>query len=139
MGSLELRLTASPGLGRRAIRDLAARHGVRPTKALGQNFLVDPNLARAIAEAAGAGPGRRVLEIGAGLGSLTLALADTGADVLAVEVDRGLVPVLREVVAPHSNVRVVEADAMRADWFALLASAPRWVLVADLPYNVAKP
>ena len=72
--------------------DLAARHGVRPRKSLGQHFLVDANMARAIAREAGAGPGVRFLEVGAGLGSLTLALAEGGAEVLAVEVDRRLTP-----------------------------------------------
>ena len=69
------------GLGAGAIRELAARHGIRPTKSLGQNFLIDPNLARAIAADAEVGPGDRVVEIGAGLGSLTIALAATGARV----------------------------------------------------------
>jgi len=81
------------------LRELAARHGIRPTKALGQNFLIDPNLARAIAADADVGSGSRVVEIGAGLGSLTLALAATGARVLAVEFDRALIPALEEVTA----------------------------------------
>lgn len=79
-----------------------------------------------------------MLEIGAGLGSLTVALAATGASVTALEVDRGIVPVLREIVEPL-GVAVVEADAMSCDWPVLLARAPRWVLVANLPYNVATP
>src|SRR5204862_7421483 len=94
-------------LGRRALKTLAARHGVRPSKALGQHFLADPNLARRIAALGGAAPGERVLEIGAGLGSLTVALADAGADVTAVELDRGLLPALEEAVAGRANVRVV--------------------------------
>jgi 16S rRNA (adenine1518-N6/adenine1519-N6)-dimethyltransferase len=80
-----------------------------------------------------------VIEIGAGLGSLTLALAETGAEVLAVEVDRGIVPVLRQVVAGKHNVTVIEADATIADWNQLLAASQRWTLVANLPYNVATP
>jgi 16S rRNA (adenine1518-N6/adenine1519-N6)-dimethyltransferase len=78
-----------------------------------------------------------VVEIGAGLGSLTLALAETGAQVTAVEVDRGLVPLLRSVVEPV-GVTVVEDDAMSLDWVALLGEGP-WVLVANLPYNIATP
>src|SRR5207244_8765438 len=89
---------ATAPLGRRALIALATRHGIRPTKALGQHFLVDPNLARRIAAYAEVGPGHRVLEIGAGLGSLTAALADLGAEVLAVELDRALVPALEEVI-----------------------------------------
>ena len=79
-----------------------------------------------------------MVEIGAGLGSLTVALAATGAKVTAVEVDRGIVPVLREIVEPL-GVSVVEADAMSCDWGRLLSAAPRWVLVANLPYSVATP
>ena len=94
---------------------------------------------RRIASLAGVGPDDRVVEIGAGLGSLTLALADTGAAVTAVEVDAGIVAVLREVVAERANVTVVETDAMRADWQSLLAAGERWTLVANLPYNVATP
>jgi 16S rRNA (adenine1518-N6/adenine1519-N6)-dimethyltransferase len=69
---------------------------------------------------------------------LTVALAATGAKVTAVEVDRGIVPVLRQMVEPL-GVQVVEADAMTCDWDSLLAPSPRWVLVANLPYNVATP
>ncbi len=124
---------------RPTIHELLERGGLAPRRDLGQNFVADPNTVRRIAALADVGPGDHVVEIGAGLGSLTLALADTGADVLAVEVDRGIVPVLRDVVADRSNVRVVEADAMTADWPALLAGSDRWTLVANLPYNVATP
>jgi 16S rRNA (adenine1518-N6/adenine1519-N6)-dimethyltransferase len=78
-----------------------------------------------------------VLEIGAGLGSLTLALLETGAAVTALEVDRHVLPVLREVVEP-AGATVVEGDALRQDWAALLAPGP-WSLVANLPYNIATP
>jgi 16S rRNA (adenine1518-N6/adenine1519-N6)-dimethyltransferase len=118
---------------------LLDEHGLAPRRDLGQNFVGDPNTVRRIARLAGVGPGSSVVEIGAGLGSLTLALAETGADVVAIEVDRGVVPVLRAVVADAPNVRVVEADAMRLDWDAVLAGADRWTLVANLPYNVATP
>src|SRR5437868_7652765 len=107
------------GLGMGAIRDLAARYGARPSKSLGQNFLTDPNLARAIASDAGAGPGDHVIEVGAGFGSLTVALAGTGAAVTAVEFDRLLVPALQEVTAGLENVSVVQADAMKMDWLGL--------------------
>jgi 16S rRNA (adenine1518-N6/adenine1519-N6)-dimethyltransferase len=118
---------------------LLEANGLRPSRALGQNFVADPNTVRRIAHLAGVGPGDHVVEIGAGLGSLTLALAETGAAVTAVEVDHGLVAVLREVVADLAGVTVVEADAMRLDWPALLHGHDRWVLVANLPYNVATP
>jgi 16S rRNA (adenine1518-N6/adenine1519-N6)-dimethyltransferase len=94
---------------------------------------------RRVARLAGVGPGDRVVEVGAGVGSLTLALAETGAEVTAVEVDPRLVPALRSVVEPV-GVTVVEADALRLDWERLLGSgAGGWVLVANLPYNVATP
>jgi 16S rRNA (adenine1518-N6/adenine1519-N6)-dimethyltransferase len=83
------------------------------------------------------GPGDRVVEIGAGLGSLTSALASTGAEVTAVELDRRLAEVLRTEAAP-AGVQVVEGDALRLDWDSVLG-AHRWVLVANLPYNVATP
>ena len=128
-------MTHSPN----AIRALLAEHGLDPSRALGQNFMADGNTVRAIARQAGVGPGDRVLEIGAGLGSLTLALLETGAAVTAVEVDRHLAPILREVAA---GATVVEADAMHLDWGALLGPpdpARPWVLVANLPYNIATP
>jgi 16S rRNA (adenine1518-N6/adenine1519-N6)-dimethyltransferase len=124
-------------LTRRAVGDLMARHDLRPRRALGQNFVVDPNTVRRIARLAGVGPGDRVVEIGAGLGSLTMALLETGAEVTAVEVDRHLLPVLREVVEP-AGARVVQGDALALDWPALLGDGP-WALVANLPYNVASP
>src|SRR4051794_1677213 len=122
---------------------LLAEHGISPSRALGQNFVVDPNTVRRIARLAGVGEGDRVVEIGAGLGSLTLALAATGATVTAVEIDRHLVPILRSVVAgagagAGDSVEVVEGDALRLDWGALLGDTT-WTLVANLPYNVATP
>jgi protein-L-isoaspartate O-methyltransferase len=97
------------------IAQLLSAHGLRPSRALGQNFVADPNTVRRIARLAGAGPGSSVLEFGAGLGSLTLALAETGARVVAVELDRHLLPVLRSVVEP-AGVEVVEGDAMSSTW-----------------------
>jgi 16S rRNA (adenine1518-N6/adenine1519-N6)-dimethyltransferase len=122
------------------IAQLLSDHGLRPSRALGQNFVADPNTVRRIARLAGVGPGTRVLEIGAGLGSLTLALAETGATVVTVETDRHLLPVLRTVVEP-AGVEVVEGDALELDLGALLAErgAGPWSLVANLPYNVATP
>jgi 16S rRNA (adenine1518-N6/adenine1519-N6)-dimethyltransferase len=122
------------------IAQLLSAHGLRPSRALGQNFVADPNTVRRIARLAGVGAGDRVLEIGAGLGSLTLALAETGARVVAVETDRHVVPVLRSVVEPV-GVEVVEGDALALDLGALLAARADgpWSLVANLPYNVATP
>jgi 16S rRNA (adenine1518-N6/adenine1519-N6)-dimethyltransferase len=125
--------------GRTDVHRLLDDHGLRPRRALGQNFVADANTVRRVARLAGIGPGDRVVEIGAGLGSLTLALLDAGASVTAVEVDRHLLPVLRHEVEPR-GARVVEADALTADWDDLAdSSAAPWSLVANLPYNVAVP
>jgi 16S rRNA (adenine1518-N6/adenine1519-N6)-dimethyltransferase len=129
-------------LSRSEVLRLLEDNRISPSRALGQNFVTDPNTVRRIARIAAVGRGDRVVEIGAGLGSLTLALVETGAVITAVERDRRLVPVLRKVLdeqAPGAQVEVVEADAMRIDWGALLAAATGWVLVANLPYNVATP
>jgi 16S rRNA (adenine1518-N6/adenine1519-N6)-dimethyltransferase len=126
-------------LSRPDVQRLLRQHGLRPSRALGQNFVVDPNTVRRIVRMAGVVEGTPVVEIGAGLGSLTLALAEAGARVVAVEVDRGLVPVLREVVGTL-GVTVIEADALRLDWRELLGpGGTPWRLVANLPYNVATP
>lgn len=121
------------------IDGLLARHGLSPRREFGQNFVADPNTVRKIARLAGVGSGDHVVEIGPGFGSLTLALADTGAHVLAIEVDRGVTPVLRDIVAHLPNVEVLHADAMQLDWADALRDAPSWTLVANLPYNIATP
>lgn len=113
--------------------------GLRAKRALGQNFVVDANTVRRIARLARVDDSSSVVEIGAGLGSLTLALAETGARVTAVEVDDALLPLLTDNVAGCDNVRIVHADAMRIDWHDLLAGHDEWTLVANLPYNVATP
>jgi len=122
------------------IAELLSTHGLQPSRALGQNFVADPNTVRRIARLAEVGPESSVLEIGAGLGSLTLALAETGARVVAVELDRYILPVLRAVAEPL-GVEVVEGDAMTLDLNGLLAErgGGSWSLVANLPYNVATP
>jgi len=127
---------------RRDAMDLLRRHDIEPSRALGQNFVVDPNTIRRIVRLADVGPGDRVIEVGAGLGALTVALTETGAGVTAVELDRHLLPVLREVLA-GTEARVVEGDALTIDWAPILGATPDderpWKLVANLPYNVAVP
>lgn len=137
-----------PGIvthSRPAVRELLGDHGLAPRRDLGQNFVADPNTVRRIADLARVGPDDHVVEVGAGLGSLTLALAETGATVTAVEVDAGVVAVLRSIIADEgdaaSNVTIVEANAMDADWDELIDPDidGGWTLVANLPYNVGTP
>jgi 16S rRNA (adenine1518-N6/adenine1519-N6)-dimethyltransferase len=122
----------------REVRRLLAERGLAPRKSSGQNFVVDPNTVRRIVEAAGLHPDDTVLEIGPGLGSLTLGLADAVRRVVAVEIDAGLVQALGEVLEGRDDVEVVHADALRADLGALVGGGPAR-LVANLPYNVATP
>ena len=134
-------------LGPAEIRTLAESLGVRPTKTLGQNFVHDPNTVRRIARLAGVGPGDVVAEIGPGLGSLTLALLETGADVVAVEIDPVLAAVLLTTIAERApdavhRLRVIAADALTvtAEQLGADGANPQpSALVANLPYNVAVP
>jgi 16S rRNA (adenine1518-N6/adenine1519-N6)-dimethyltransferase len=113
-------------------------HGLAPRKSDGQNFVIDPNTVRRIVAAAALDPGDTVLEIGPGLGSLTLGLATEVAQVVAVEIDAGFIAALDEVVGELDNVVVHHADALRADLGALVGGSPVR-LVANLPYNIATP
>lgn len=125
-------------LGRAATIRLLERHGVGPRRSLGQHFCVEPNVVRRIVEISGVGPGDRVLEIGAGAGTLTRGLAEAGASVVALEVDVRLRPVLAETLAGLEGVEVRFEDATRLDLPALVGDGP-WVVVANLPYNVGVP
>ncbi|UWF76952.1 MULTISPECIES: 16S rRNA (adenine(1518)-N(6)/adenine(1519)-N(6))-dimethyltransferase RsmA [Microbacterium] len=126
-------------LGATEIRRLAAELDVTPTKKLGQNFVVDANTVRKIVQAAGVRPGERVVEIGPGLGSLTLAILEAGASVTAVEIDHRLAARLPRTAAEHGvpedALTVVDADALQV---TDLPGDPE-VLVANLPYNVSVP
>lgn len=121
-------------LGAGRVRELLDRHGVHLRQSLGQNFVIDPNTVERIVRLAGVEPGDRVVEIGAGCGSLTVALADVAAHVTAIEIDGRLVPVLDEVL-DGLDVEVLNVDATGLDWDAL-TGRDRWILVANLPYNV---
>lgn len=120
--------------GRGEIRRLLAAHGLRPRKRLGQHFLADPNVVDRIVRTAGVRQGSRVLEIGAGTGTLTRALAAAGAEVISFEIDEGLRPVLEEVLA-GTSVDLRFADAARVDLAEALGAGP-WTMVANLPYGV---
>ena len=126
------------------VRALLTEYGIRPKKSLGQHFLADPNSARRVAALAEVQAGDRVLEIGPGLGSLTLALLERGARVRAVELDASLAHVLETVldaaVGPESDsVDVRVGDAYTIDLPELLAGSANWSCVSNLPYNVAVP
>lgn len=123
---------------RTEILDLLERHGLAPSKVLGQHFLADPNLIRKIVTTAGLGPADLVVEIGAGTGTLTAALAGSGATVVAYEVDRRLEPLHRDVLGGLPNVEVRYADVTRVELETELGPG-RWQLVANLPYNVGTP
>ncbi len=131
-----------PGLlTRNQIRELLQRHELAPSRALGQNFLCDAGMVDKIVRLAGVAPGDHVVEIGAGLGSLTLGLCRAGAEVLALEIDRHLIAPLNETLAagaPGCRVAVHQADARSFDWTAHLGPH-RWKVVANLPYNIATP
>ena len=126
-------------LGAAEIRALAAELDVTPTKKLGQNFVVDANTVRKIVQVARVAAGDSVVEVGPGLGSLTLAILETGASVTAVEIDHRLAERLPATAAAHGvtdgALTVVDADALR---ITELPGDPT-VLVANLPYNVAVP
>ena len=124
------------------IRDLLARHGFHFSKSMGQNFLIDPEVPRRIAEASGADAGCGVLEIGPGIGPLTAELAQRAGKVVAVELDRALLPVLAETMAPYPNVEVVPGDVLKLDLTAIAAEKFQGltpIVCANLPYNVTSP
>ena len=124
------------------IRALLARHGFRFSKSMGQNFLIEGWVPRDIAEASGADQTTGVLEIGPGIGPLTVQLAQRAARVAAVELDRTLYPILDETLAPYDNVEVVPGDVMKLDLAALAADkfpGLTAIACANLPYNITTP
>jgi 16S rRNA (adenine1518-N6/adenine1519-N6)-dimethyltransferase len=125
-------------LGPAEIRDLADLLGIQPTKKLGQNFVIDANTVRRIVKAAGVVAGQSVVEIGPGLGSLTLGLLETGASVVAVEIDNRLadqLPVTVQLFHPDAPLTVITQDAMTVTELPGTPSS----LVANLPYNISVP
>jgi 16S rRNA (adenine1518-N6/adenine1519-N6)-dimethyltransferase len=119
--------------------------GFRPSRALGQNFLLDPNLARAIARDAGVPAGAFVLEVGPGCGALSRELVASGARLLAVEIDRRLVELAREAVAGATAAEVLRADvlagkhALAPEVRSRLPEREPWHVVANLPYSAGTP
>ncbi|MDX2344857.1 MAG: 16S rRNA (adenine(1518)-N(6)/adenine(1519)-N(6))-dimethyltransferase RsmA [Acidimicrobiia bacterium] len=123
--------------GRNEIKALLDDHGIRPKRSLGQNFLADPNLVNRIVRTAGVASGDLVVEVGAGTGTLTRALAATGAAVIAYEVDSRLIPILEDVLA-DTDVELRAEDVTTVDLAATFTDGP-WTMVANLPYNVGTP
>ncbi|GAA0630739.1 16S rRNA (adenine(1518)-N(6)/adenine(1519)-N(6))-dimethyltransferase RsmA [Bifidobacterium pullorum] len=131
-------------LGAADIRRIADEAGVSPTKKFGQNFVIDPGTVRRIVREAGVKAGDRVLEVGPGLGSLTLAILETGATVTAVEIDPPLAERLPRTVAEFmpaaaERLTVITSDALALTPDMLATGDDRLTLVANLPYNVATP
>ena len=114
---------------------LLRRHRITLQHRLGQNFLVDPKLRDAVAEASGADRGDEVLEVGAGVGTLTIALATRSRRVVAVELDARLIPALRDVLAAHVNVELVQADILRFDVTRAFPAGAELV-AGNIPYNL---
>jgi 16S rRNA (adenine1518-N6/adenine1519-N6)-dimethyltransferase len=129
---------------------LLRQFGLQPDKRLGQNFLTDPVALQRVVQAAGISAGRAVLEVGAGLGSLTRYLAVLAREVVAVELDADLIPPLRQVLSPYSNTRIVQGDILALDPAVLMSTmptdgaggaagqpeAPRYLVVANIPYYI---
>jgi len=126
-------MTGSELLGARRIRQLLDRHRVMLTKSLGQNFVVDPNTIRKVFDVAGIERDDKVLEVGAGAGSLTLELARRTGHVTALEIDERLRAILDETIAGIENVTVVFGDVLTFD----LSDVDATKVVANLPYNIA--
>lgn len=131
------------------IQKLLKAHGLRPNKALGQNFLADLNTVKRIVRTAEVGPDDLILEIGPGLGSLTEGLLQTGARVIAIEKDAGLARALGELFGSHPNIEIVHGDALKADLADLVhrhtalhspgSPSPVVKVVANLPYYITSP
>ncbi|MBQ7681071.1 MAG: ribosomal RNA small subunit methyltransferase A [Oscillibacter sp.] len=126
----------------RDLRPLLERHGFRFSKSMGQNFLIDPEIPAAIADASGADKYSGVLEIGPGVGALTAELSKRAGKVVSVELDRALLPVLAETMDGLENVEIVQGDALKLDLSALAAERFQGLtpmVCANLPYNITSP
>ncbi|WP_295151714.1 16S rRNA (adenine(1518)-N(6)/adenine(1519)-N(6))-dimethyltransferase RsmA [uncultured Ruminococcus sp.] len=124
------------------IKDVMQRHGFTFSKALGQNFLVNPSVCPRIAEMGNAKAGFGVIEIGTGVGVLTNELAKRADKVVAIEIDERLIPVLEETLAEHDNVKVINADVMKVDLHKLIEEefdGLEVAVCANLPYYITSP
>ncbi len=126
----------------RDLRSLLARHGFRFSKSMGQNFLINPQVPADIAAACGADQSCAVVEIGPGVGALTVELSQRAGRVIAIELDKALLPLLGESLAGRPNVTVIPGDALKLDLAQLLAvygDGLTPVVCANLPYNITSP
>jgi 16S rRNA (adenine1518-N6/adenine1519-N6)-dimethyltransferase len=118
------------------VRNVLRRHNIYPKKRLGQNFLVDEAALAKVAAAAELGPGDTVLEIGAGLGSLTRHLAESAGRVVAIEVDRDLFPVLQDTLRGYDQVELIQGDILQLDLGARLDLPDGYKVAANIPYYI---
>ena len=129
-------------IGKSDLKNIMEQHDLKPSKSLGQNFVVDPNTILKIIRAANIEKHQQILEIGPGLGSLTSQLSTT-SKVVAIELDRYLIPALEEVLnhfGERENVEIIHQDAMKIDWKEFFSHRQGiWKMVANLPYNIATP
>ena len=124
------------------VKGVLAKHGFTFSKALGQNFLINPSVCPKMAEMCGCGENVGVIEIGPGAGVLTSELAKTAYKVVAVELDKRLLPVLEETLSGHDNVKVINGDAMKMDFTKLIEEefgGGEAVICANLPYYITSP
>ncbi len=124
------------------IKYIMDKYGFRFSKSLGQNFLIDEQIIDRICDGAEIGPDDDILEIGPGIGVMTQEMAERARKVVAIEIDRALIPVLKETLAEYDNVEVIHADVMNVDLKALIAEkfeGRRPKVVANLPYYITTP
>ena len=125
-----------------ATMELVKKHGFKYTKSLGQNFLIDDNIVDKIVAGAGIGPGDKIIEVGPGIGTLTREMASRAQNLMAVEIDKNLIPILEDTLGDYDNVKIVNEDIIKADIRGLidenLGGGPV-KLVANLPYYITTP
>jgi 16S rRNA (adenine1518-N6/adenine1519-N6)-dimethyltransferase len=117
------------------IHTLLKQYGIKPSKNLGQNFLIDPVYLHQVAEAGEITQSDTVIEIGAGLGNLTIILARTAGEVIAFEIDSRFIPILESVTFSHKNTKIIQADILRVD-LAQFTRSPGFLVVANIPYYI---
>lgn len=125
-----------------ATMDLVKKHGFKFTKSLGQNFLIDDNIVDKIVAGAGIGPGDKIIEVGPGIGTLTREMASRAETLMAVEIDKNLIPILADTLGDYDNVKIVNEDIIKADIKGLIdenLSGGPVKLVANLPYYITTP